>query len=116
MPLPPQGRPQVDVEWQLQHGAQSASSLLVHGPPPRSWLTGARESGITARVRPRGGVRAWSQVSSPGSAIDVWSGRSARPGGDAVQLTDTDLRAALERSFGDRHTGHAHFWDRAALS
>jgi len=33
-----------------------------------------------------------------------------------MQLTDTDLRAALERSFGDRHTGHAHFWDRAALS
>jgi hypothetical protein len=33
-----------------------------------------------------------------------------------MQLTDADLRAVLERSFGDQHYGHSHFWERAALS
>jgi len=33
-----------------------------------------------------------------------------------MQLTDTDLRAALERSHGDSTVGHSHFWERAALS
>ena len=33
-----------------------------------------------------------------------------------MQLTDADLRVVLERKFGDNEHGHAHFWERAALS
>jgi hypothetical protein len=33
-----------------------------------------------------------------------------------MQLTDADLRFVLERKFGDHEHGHAHFWERAALS
>ncbi len=33
-----------------------------------------------------------------------------------MQLTDVDLRAVLERSFGNHQHGHSHFWHRAALS
>jgi Rieske Fe-S protein len=33
-----------------------------------------------------------------------------------MQLTDADLRAVLDRSFGEHQHGHSHFWQRVALS
>ncbi len=33
-----------------------------------------------------------------------------------MHLTDADLRVAVERNLGGQEYGHAHFWERAALS